>query len=355
MQLAGLAIVGYYPHLVNYMPVRTYLTSETAPPPVNPGLQYCLEEQVFREYDERETAILDSLAMIRRSDFDVLPDVWRDSLTDSFGLAENTFGLVKNAREAGAELEAFIPGYKPLHNEVRQLEMQIKDMDDRLEILQDEHRQWSRDTDAEPERLQSIELAMDELELKRKSLEDRLPADWPEQNKKYKDLAQAEKSARVGYRRNSDAAYEPLQKLLRLLDQTAALSGTQAAIGNLASAIENQPAAIAIETIKSVESRLGDFDGASKVKSQLSKSRRALKGDNPDIESAKQHHAQALSLLAEELEWRERASSLLPALRDYDNSIKDTIGARLQPRFTKARAKQIAACRSVHRDVSLYF
>ena len=112
---------------------------------------------------------------------------------------------------------------------------------------------------------------------------------------------------------------------------------------------------MAIEAIKSVESQLGDFDGISKIKSQLSKSRRKLKGDNPDIEAAKRHQAEAMSLLAAELEWRDRASSLLPALRDYDNVIKSTIGVRLQPRFTKALAKQIAACRSVHRDVSLHF
>ena len=355
LQLVGLAIVGYFPNLVNYMPARTYLTSETAPPPVNPKLQYCLEEQVFTEYDERETEILDSLAMIEMTDLRALPDVWQNSLTDGFGLAENTFGLVKNVREASSELNVFVSGYKPLHNEVRQLNNRIKSIDDRLKILQDEHRQWSRNVDATPDRLESIELEMDELELERETLENRLPPDWPEENKKYKDLAKAEKSARVSYRRNSDAAYEPLQKLLRLLDQKVQLAGTETAIRNLASAIENDPAVMAIEAIKSVASRLGDFDGVSGIKSQLSKSRRALKGDNPDIESAKQHHAEALSLLAEELKWRDRASSLLPALQDYDNAIKSTIGVRLQSRFTKTQAKQIAACRSVHRDVSLHF
>ncbi len=355
LQLVGLAIVGYFPNLVNYMPTRTYLTSATAPPPVNPKLQYCLEEQVFGEYDERGAAIRDSLSIIARTDLRSLPDVWQDTLTDSFKLAENTPDLVNNIREANAELDRFIPAYKPLHNEVRRINNRLKSIDNRLKILQDKHRQWSRDADAAPDLLQSVELEMDDLELERETLENRLPANWREENKKYKDLAKVEKSARINYRRNSDAAYEPLQRLLRLLDQKAQLAGAETAIRDLASAIENDTAVIAGETIQSVESQLGGFDGVSKIKSQLAKSRRALKGDNPDIEAAKRHHAQALSLFTEELEWRERASSLLPALRDYDNAIKSTIGARLQPRFTKARAKQIAACQSVHRDVSLYF
>ena len=52
LQLAGLAIAGYWPSLVNYLPYRTYLTSDTAPPPMNPRLQECIEEYVFNVYDE---------------------------------------------------------------------------------------------------------------------------------------------------------------------------------------------------------------------------------------------------------------------------------------------------------------
>ena len=355
LQLVGLAIVGYFPMLVNYMPDRTYLTSETAPPPVNPKLQYCLEEQVFSEYDERETEILDSLAMIRLTDLRALPDVWQSSLTDSFGLADNTFGLIENIREANVELDAFVSDYKPLHSEVRQINNRINSIADQLKKLQKEHRQWSRNVDATPDELESIELEIHELELEQKMLGNRLPPNWQEENQKYKEFAKVEKNARVSYRRNSDAAYEPLQNLLQLLDQKVQLAGMKTAIMNLAPTIENNQAAMAIEAIKSVESQLGDFDGISKIKSQLSKSRRALKGDNPDIEAAKRHQAEAMSLLAAELKWRDRASSLLPALRDYDNVIKSTIGVRLQPRFTKTLAKQIAACRAVHRDVSLHF
>ena len=47
LQLIGLAIAGYFPPLVNYLPNRTYLTSENAPPPINPKLQQCIEEITF--------------------------------------------------------------------------------------------------------------------------------------------------------------------------------------------------------------------------------------------------------------------------------------------------------------------
>ena len=193
LQLVGLAIVGYFPSLVNYMPNRTYLTSETAPPPINPKLQYCLEEQVFSEYDERETEILDSLAMIRLTDLRELPDVWQGSLTDSFGLAENTFGLIEKIMEANVELDAFVSDYKPFHSEVRQLNNRIKSIADQLNKLQDEHRRWSRNVDATPDELESIELEIHELELEQKMLGNRLPPNWQEENQKYKDSCESGK------------------------------------------------------------------------------------------------------------------------------------------------------------------
>ena len=53
----GLGIVGYYPSLVNYLPYRTYLTSEVSPPPKNPRLQECLQEYKFELYENNEEII----------------------------------------------------------------------------------------------------------------------------------------------------------------------------------------------------------------------------------------------------------------------------------------------------------
>ena len=38
----GLGVVGYFPQLVNYLPLRSYYSSEVSPPPINPKLQECL-------------------------------------------------------------------------------------------------------------------------------------------------------------------------------------------------------------------------------------------------------------------------------------------------------------------------
>ena len=57
-----------------------------------------------------------------------------------------------------------------------------------------------------------------------------------------------------------------------------------------------------------------------------------------------------------ENEWRAKAEKeLLPQLIKFDDSIKNTIGLRLQERLTKVQAKYVAACRATHTDISLNF
>ena len=52
LQLVGLGVVGYFPQLVNYLPLRSYYTSEVSPPPINPKLQECLIDYTYDKYDK---------------------------------------------------------------------------------------------------------------------------------------------------------------------------------------------------------------------------------------------------------------------------------------------------------------
>ena len=66
--------------------------------------------------------------------------------------------------------------------------------------------------------------------------------------------------------------------------------------------------------------------------------------------------AEAQELYTDDVTWRKRAQSeLQPALTEYNDAIKSSIGARLQKRFTTDQAHAIASCQSVHRDISLNF
>jgi len=65
---------------------------------------------------------------------------------------------------------------------------------------------------------------------------------------------------------------------------------------------------------------------------------------------------QGLALYDEELAWRQRAANeLLAPLSQYDNTLKGTVGARLQERMSDEQAEYVAGCLADHKDISLAF
>ncbi len=354
LQLAGLAIAGYWPSLVNYLPYRTYLTSDTAPPPKNPRLQHCMEENLFAFYDTQGDELRAAIDKVRALDISYLPEDMQKSLTESFDAAMTTFDLVEETKTTHAETLAYESEYKPIHFQARKIQSEMRDADERIKELRQELSRRSR-SDASAEELAQRGKEIEDMKLHREELENSIPATWEEANKRYSDLANAEKKTRLTYRRNVDSAYEPIIEIRQILEQTASLSELETQLSGLTSVINNDPPEQAMETIKSIESALSDA-GASEAKSALSKARRALKDDNPDRAKAADLLSESRELYAGEISWRLRAQNELQAgLDEYDNAIKDSIGLRLQKRLSKEQAKAIARCQSEHRDISLNF
>ncbi|MXZ81248.1 MAG: TRAP transporter large permease subunit [Gammaproteobacteria bacterium] len=358
LQLLGLAIAGYFPGLVNYMPNRTFLTSETAPPPVNPKLQACIEEQIFPLYLEEEDRIVMAIDKARRIDLSPLPDRYREPLHESFDLALDTFALVDESLSARTSLDAYVEDYKPLHATTRQIQIRVRSIDRRIKQLETRLRRLERDG-ADEQEIERFKNSLYELGLERRTLIDRLPPQWEEQRAEYKALEKADKSSRVAYRRNVDAAYEPLQKVLAVLKEQDALAGMKDDVERLRSLLEAgvTPENLdhVIEQFKLTEIDLGALAGVNDIRSSLTASRRAVSGEEVNVSEAIALHEAAVAELERELSWRKSADGLRSALGEYDEAIRDTIGLRLQRRLTQDQAEDVASCLSGHRDISMSF
>ena len=111
-----------------------------------------------------------------------------------------------------------------------------------------------------------------------------------------------------------------------------------------------------MKAIKMLGADLDNLTEMHRVKSKLSKSRKALRGDNPDREKALSLVTQALEQMKVEIKWHRRADSELTAeLEVYDQAIARTIGMRMQERLTQEQAESIASCLAVHKDLTLHF
>ncbi|MDJ0951281.1 MAG: TRAP transporter large permease subunit [Alphaproteobacteria bacterium] len=356
LQLLGLAIVGVYPPLVNYLPNRVYLTSETAPPPKNPRLQACLEEYLFEQYDQQKDTLETSISAAASLDVSYLPERYRQTVTEAFAAAQGTFGLIDEVREAEAALASYLPEYEPMHRQVRRLQRDISSIERDRKELDDEYGRLSRTGEARAEDLAELEERMAALTAEIEAIEAKIPATWTDARKRYTDLTNAHKKARRTYRRNVDDAYEPVVEVRDLIAGADALAALQQQLDGLHTEIASKSAPDAMVSIQAAERALAAVPGTSGIRSKLSRARRALRGEDPEPDKANKEVENALGIFAEEVTWRKRAATELAAgLAAYDAAVAQTIGLRSQERLTIEQAEAVAGCMSDHRDISLDF
>ncbi|MDA0703412.1 MAG: TRAP transporter large permease subunit [Proteobacteria bacterium] len=355
LQLLGLAVVGFFPPLANYLPAYSSLTSETAPPPKNPRLQACMEENLFTYYDQEGDTLRAAIQSIASRDMSVLPEARRKDLTESFTLASASFDRVADVRAAAVALDAYVAGYKPLHREVRGIQADIRDHRDEIKKLQRQLSQSGRTDDTDADRREMAnEIALLEREIGEMEL--RIPDRWTEARKGYVVLADAEDDARRAYQRTVDAAYAPVQEVLIEIRQAEDLTTLSDRIGALDGIARSESAEAAAASILEVYNALARIAGTGDIRTALSDARRILRKQDGDVAAARVELAKATDLFADEVAWREAATrNLAGPLSDYDLLIRNSIGVRQLDRLPSDLAGSMASCLATHKDISLHF
>jgi len=355
LQLLTLGIAAAFPLLVNYLPNRSYLISENAPPPNNPRLQLCLEERLFSEYEEQGAVIRSALAEARLLDMTDMPENLRSNLKHSLNQMSRVTDSVGQVQIAQKNLDNYAGEYEPLHREVRAIELGLRKMDKKIAALEDEIQSLNYAAHEEqfekPELRQQISALQHEKVLLNRSI----PENWEGAREQFLQLAADVKSARNKYRLLVDDSYQVLQDSREMILGGTALLSLITEMDTLSSLITGMSAEASIEQIKQLEAELSSMKDTHLIKSKLSRARKALKSVE-DRDKASTELLLARELLDKEVDWRSAArQSLLPGLTRLDMVIKNTIGLRMQPRLSHQQAEGIAACLAHHRDVSLAF
>lgn len=356
LQLIGLAIAGYFPSLVNYLPLRTHLTSETSPPPVNPTLQTCLESYAEEQFSAQSEGLQKAISDASKMDLSMLDTDHSALLKGSIEQAADSAGLLHEVVNAKSLFNDYIPQYKPLQKQVRKIEQDIRLNEARIADLQDKIK-----GNKEQSEVDALNAQIDELGNQQATYKDSLPAEWESISSVFNTRYEVLSKARRAYQQNVDKVSAGISEIETVLTSTELVSTLQAPIDALLSSVQSDELTVAIDKIKAVETQMSAVPGVSTIKTILSKSRRALKkGLKKDAEQQREKaielFAQAKLQFSDNLAWRAKAQdSLLPQLRMFKQNISETIGVRGQKQLTKKQAKYVARCKSGHQDISIYF
>jgi len=353
LQLIGLGIVGFYPSLVNYLPARTYLTSNVAPPPMNPKLQYCLQEYKFAIYNNEEQRITNAIKDMQKLTPSNLPTDKLDIFEEHFDNALGTFAIVKKLQKTEEEYEIFIKDYRDLHFNVRKIQKKIRKIDEKIKKTKSEIRNLDDDNLADKNKL---ELKIENYELKITELENKIPENWTTRNAEFEILHKAKNTRTKRYRKNVDEAYETLDQIMMFINDNEKLKELSPEIKELKYNINNKNYENAISIIDGLFEKLGEISGTEEFANKLDDLISVIDNDEIDQQKLIEASSETFNLFNLEVSWRDDANkNLLPKLIKYNDVIKHNIGLRLQSRLTKEQAKFVARCNSVHRDISLNF
>jgi hypothetical protein len=332
------------------------LLGEQSPPPINPKLQTCIEETVFARFQNEGDRIRSAINAARGLDMSAVPEKLAASFTESLDKADETFKLLGDIKAAEQEMQAAVPAYAPLHTEVRAIERDIRRAEEDMKASETALRRVRGDDEKAQKARERYEarIARDKAEIER--LKSLIPAEWKEKHEEFKKLLNADKRARLAYRRNVDQAYKPVAELRGLLGGAEQLLALKPALDNAVTLAEGNDAAATADAIKSLVSDLGRVDGTSDLTKPLRDASRALEKNPDDKPEVKRLLDEAVAIFNNKVDWRQKAvESIGPGLKAYDEAIYDTIGLRSQRRLPEDTALNVAACMSHHRDVSLSF
>ena len=353
LQLIGLGIVGFYPSLVNYLPARTYLTSNVAPPPMNPKLQHCLQEYKFAMYNNDEQKIKLAITNFQSKVPTDIPLDKLDIFEEHFENALDTFSLVKKLQKTEKEYNLYAKDYRDLHYSVRKKQKKIRTIEKKIQKLESAIRNLDKEDSAQKIK---INLKIEDFKLEIDEINNKIPENWASKNKEFEIIQKAKNTQTKRYRKNVDQAYDNLAQLVMFIKDHEKLNELSSEVNNLKNKVDNQDYENSISIIDNMFEKLGEISGTEEFANRLDDLYSLIDSEEKEINKITDTISEVKLLFNKEVGWRkDAAENLMPELEKYNLVIKDNIGLRLQSRLTKEQAKMVASCNAVHRDISLNF
>ena len=350
LQILGLAIVGFNPSLVNYLPTKTFLSSETAPPPKNPRLQLCLEGYLFDFYENNREEYLTKLDPLQSSDMSMLPQSRQQILSSSIKSADMIFASVDDIKNAKTAIDNAAVAYLPIHSEVRKTERKIAQVQREIEQLRRDLRNETSSSERNEIQSQIVEL-QDEIALNREAI----PSSWQNTNKEFKKLTANLNSSRSKFRRQSDQAYSNIRSIVNEIDAAPKLLALAGRLRQIRNSSNRPPKELSLD-LKAAYEELSKIPGSEDAVKSLSQARRALDGASPDLTKTNSGIDTSLLYIKAEIAWRRAAKTEFYAkLVEFETYARSNLGLREQRRLTPEQVDYVTPCLAQHRNLTLQF
>ena len=350
LQLIGLGIVGYFPQLVNYLPLRSYLTSEVSPPPINSKIQDCLLDYKYKKYDDKQNLIINKTQIILQSSFNNINESDKKNIIALANNIKITFDMLERIKNSEIEFNYYSENYKSLHNKVRKIEKKILKYNSKIDKLKKD----LKNEDNIEDKLK-IEMQIERIIFNINNINKEIPDSWIKENQKFNNILLNHNQLKLKYNKNVDNAYTELNKYITKFEEVNDFENIINQFSLIINKI-NMNSENIYDELKFFEKKFNSFTEINEVKKKLTKARKKLKKNLNKKNEAVKLIKDAELLLLNIVDSRKNGKKLfLNIFKEIEIISKDNFGLRKQPKLTKEQAIFIASCRSIHKDISLNF
>jgi len=350
LQLVGLGIVGFAPQLVNYLPLRSYYSSEVSPPPLNPKLQECLVDYTYVKYNENFDQSLMLANSIDSINLNFIPNVYLEDFENSIINIKLSKNLLEEILNSENKFNEFSIKYKPLHMEVRGIEKKIIKLNKKIEKIKKELRLETLESEIN---LLNNDIKLIEEEIIK--LKITIPKNWEKENKNFNNIISNLNKTKLNYNRTVDNSFNEISNFIKKFQNVEELAIMDDVFEKVIKNINEENLEIE-KILKDFEKQFNTFSDISNVKKPIKKARKLLKKNFNKKDDAIQLIIESRFILKDETEWRFKGKDLLlNNLIALLSSGEKTFALRKQDQLNKEQALYLARCKSKPRDISLYF
>ena len=354
LQIFALIIVGYAETIVNYLPTRLSLLGNSAPPPVNPKLQSCMEDYVHNRLKIISPQINSLSENIRNLDSSFMSKKTQNKLTKSLQNINNASLLLPAVYETNEKVNLLAVTYKPIRDDVRFVELKIDKAKNEIKELKSLLQTLDKNTDSK--KYEKVSSKIKEEEVLIKNLISEKPSNWNETYKKFNTVLKEEASLKMKYRRSADKGYEDLRDFVLDIEDVAKLQLLKNQFVSLSNLNMETQTEEALLLVQEIQEELKSINGTYNITMSLSKLKKELERKTKKIDRIENDLKKTLSAFDLETSWREKAKEThLASLSSLEVLIRGNIGLRRQPQIPEEQAKEILYCQTFHKDLSLYF
>ena len=350
LQLVGLGIVGYFPQLVNYLPLRSYYSSEVAPPPINPKLQECLFDYTYDKYTLTSAETNNLITKINSYNLNFIPESQSKKISDMISGIGSSKNLIDEVKISESNFNDYSINYKPLHTKVRRIEKEIYKKLNKIEKIKKEIR-----LEIDPTEIEKLDSEILDYQDEIENIKMTIPSNWESKNSEFNNILNEYNKTKLKYNKTVDNSFNELMEFIEIFKNIEDLALIEDSFDEIFNKIEIEDKNIS-EKLKEFEKKFNKFNQVSNIKKPIKNARKLLKKNYDKKSEALELIMESKLIYEKEKFWRLKGKDIL--LEDFillSKLGKETFGLRKQDSLNKEQAVYLARCKSSHEDISLYF